>query len=312
VLMVVCAMEIALFVYARTASGLAHVHAIQAVAEPGPGSAAAACVEAESAIGDFGPVLSLLNVGRLAPSAAVRAWGQVPRLADAVSQGCPSLAVYAGVAPWPDFSIEQGAAADLLSSVRAERQQLAQANAQLAQAWTTVQSVDVDALNADSRLQRAARLVAAARAQHADIADTLAVAAPDRLEALLGGNGPRAVVLELADAGADGLAYAVLHEGRVTTVANGQPPVPTAATVTVNRAGLHTLRASVHKLTLPDGAPDGEVLRAIVQQMVRLPLSDDVPALSALRHSADSGDAWLRFDDPALQGLAARRGWVRQ
>jgi hypothetical protein len=75
---------------------------------------------------------------------------------------------------------------------------------------------------------------------------------------------------------------------------------------------LRSLRASVHKLNLLDGAPDDVVVRAILEQIMRLPLSDDLPVLSALRHSADSRDAWLDFDDPALQGLAARRGWVRQ
>ena len=46
-------------------------------------------------------------------------------------------------------------------------------------------------------------------------------------------------------------------------------------------------------------------------EIVRMPLLDEERVMSAIKHSAEDQHAWLWFEDPALQALAARRGWVR-
>jgi len=92
---------------------------------------------------------------------------------------------------------------------------------------------------------------------------------------------------------------------------SGPPLVPPMAIVSVDRAGLATLRDAVRNENMPQGAADGAVARAIVGEIVRMPLLDEQRVMSAIRHSAEDQHAWLWFEDPALQALAARRGWVR-
>ena len=307
-----CVAEVVLFGYARTASGLAHLHAVQGVSEPTPSVVAAACSEVEAAFGDFWPTLLLLNVGNVVPIPAARGWGQVPRLTDAVSEACPALVIYASIAPWPERSIEQGVFGDLLAEMRRERQRLVSASERLARASVLLDSVDLQALAAVPRLERAARLVGAFRTQHSDVADVLALAAsPDRVETLLGGRGPRAFVLSIGEAGGEAQAYAVLDEGRLVALDSGPPPVTPMAIVSVDRAGLVNLRDAVRNENVPQGAADGALARAIVGEIVRMPLSDEERVMSAIKHSAEEQHAWLWFEDPALQALAARRGWVR-
>jgi hypothetical protein len=307
-----CVAEVALMGYARTASGLAHLHAIQGIGEPGPSIASGACSEAEAAFGDFWPALPLLNIGRVVPVSAARAWGQVPRLTDAVSEACPAVAVYASIAPWPERSIEQGVAADLLADLRHERQRLVSASQQLARATSLLESVDLQVLAAEPRLERAARLVGAVQTQQSDISDALALASPDRAETLLGGRGPRAFVLRIGDAGTESQAYAVLDQGRLVALDIGQPPVKPMAIVSVDRAGLGRLADSVKSENISQGASDGATARAILGEIVRMPLTDEQRVASALKHSAEEHQAWLWFEDPALEALAARRGWVRE
>src|SRR5438309_3459860 len=133
-LLAFCVAELTLFGYARSTSGLAHLHAVQGVSEPAPSVVTAACIEAEAAFGDFWPGLPLLNVGTIVPVPVFRGWGQVPRLTDAVSEACPAMAIYASIAPWPERSIQQGVAADLLSEMRGERDRLVSARELLARA----------------------------------------------------------------------------------------------------------------------------------------------------------------------------------
>src|SRR5204862_2288866 len=113
-------------------------------------------------------------------------------------------------------SMAQGAAADVLSDVRRQRARLTAASEQLSRARAQLDAVDVEALSSDPRLARVARLVDVARAQAADLSDGLALTSPDRLETLLGGRGPRALVLSISDN--HGQAYAVLQEGRVVDI----------------------------------------------------------------------------------------------
>jgi hypothetical protein len=312
-LLAFCVAELALFGYARTASGLAHLHAVQGVSEPAPSVVMSACGEVEAAFSDFWPAPPLLNIGNVVPVPRVRGWGQVPRLADAVSEACPAFSIYAGIAPWPARSIEQGAAADLLADMRGERQRLVLAGERLARASALLNSIDLEAVAAEPRLERAARLLTAIRTQQADVSDVLALAAsPDRVETLLGGHGSRAFVLHTADTGADTQAYAVLDSGRVVALDRGQAPVQPMAIVSVDHAGLANLVDAVGAENVPRGAPDDAVVRAIVAEIVHMPLSDDMRVASAIKHSAEDHHAWLWFEDPALQSLAARRGWVRQ
>jgi hypothetical protein len=326
-----CVAELVLVEYGRISSAMGHLHAVQTVTPSTPDTAAAACAEANAAAADLWPALPLLNVARLVPMASVQAWGQVPRLAEAGQLACQSVEVYANLAPWPDGSIERGAGADLLADMRSQRAEMATAADALTRAWRVLDSIDSAALAADPRLDRVARLVDSARAQQADISDALALAAPGRIETLLGGQGPRSLVLGMADTGVDGQAYAVIQEGRVVSVDVGQPPVTPAGSIVVDRVGLATLveavggvavlglRGSVVADDSPaiqprdsTGVASGAVARAMLLKIGQLRLSDDLHVVAALKQSADAQHAWFAFDDPALQALAARRGWVRQ
>ena len=340
-----CVAELVLLEYGRVSSAMGHLHAVQTVTPSSPDTAAAACAEADAAVADLWPALPVLNVARLVPVASVQAWGQVPRLAEAGQLACQSVQVYANLAPWPDGSIEQGAGADLLADVRSQRAELTTAADALTRAWRVLDSVDSAALAADPRLERVARLVDSARAQQADISDALALAAPARIETLLGGQGPQSLVLGMADTGVDAQAYAVIQEGRVVSVDVGQPPVAAAGSVLVDRVGLTTLLEAVdvdrvgvaalveavggvavpglggsvvadgRQAILPSDSAAGAygaLERAILLKISQLRLSDDLRVVAALKQSADAHHAWLAFDDPALQALAARRGWVRQ
>lgn len=316
-----CVVELGVLSYARTMSGLAHVRAVTdmyAATELSAATSAAACTEGMAAIDDFGPALPLLNLGRLMPLATARAWGQVPRLVDAAREACPPLKLYASLAPWPERSIQAGATADLLTDIRNERSRLEAGRAQLADAWSTLGSLDLQALAADPRLARIARAISTAREQQADVADALTLASPAHMETLLGGDGPRSIVLSVisGDAGdAVGQAYAVIQDGRVVRVDIGTPSVSPEAVISLDHAGLASVEGKLSHLQLPDGASASasaaEQARAVLDEVVRVPLSSDEAVLSALRHSADVHQAWLWFEDPALQELASRRGWVR-
>jgi hypothetical protein len=306
-LVLFCLAELVLLGYMRTASGLAHLRAAQELTQPSAGGAAAACVEANAALSDFWPWLPLLNVGRLLPVPSARAWGEVPQLAEALGNACQSVEVYAEIAPWPDGSIGQGVAADLLADVRQQRSRLITAGEQMGRACSLLDVVDPNVLAAEPRFDRVARLVNAARAQQADVSDALALAAPERAEALLGGRGPRALVLALAE----GQAYAVLQEGRIVGIDVGQPPVSPMAVISVDRAGVAPLLEAVGGVDSRE-MPDDSVARAVLQQIVQVRLSDDLRVAAVLRKSAEQHLVWLWFDDPALLSLASRRGWVRQ
>src|SRR5205823_7807991 len=158
-----CVVELGVLGYARTMSGLAHLHAIQSVSEPSAWGVAAACTEGVAALDDFWPALPLLNVGRVIPLASAHAWGQVPLIVDVARDTCPAVQLYASITPWPDRSIEDGVAADLLDNVRLEQSQLTVASAQLSHAWSQLDGFDLQALSADSRLARVARVLGAAR-----------------------------------------------------------------------------------------------------------------------------------------------------
>jgi hypothetical protein len=302
-----CLAEVVLLGYARTTSGLAHLRAAQELTQPSAGGAAAACAEANAALGDFSPLLPLLNVGRVLPFPAARAWGEVPRLAEALGNACQSIEVYAEIAPWPDASIDQGAAVDLLADVRRQRSRLVTAGEQVARAWSLVDSVDATVLAAEPRLERVARLLSTARAQQADVSDALALAAPDRIETLFGGRGPRALVLALAD----GQAFAVIEEGRIVSIDVGEPTVSPIGVISVDRAGLGPLVAAVGVANASQMA-DGSAARLLLQQIVQLRISDNARVAAALKQSAELHQAWVWFEDPALLALARRRGWVRQ
>jgi hypothetical protein len=307
-----CVLALVLLGCARTVSGLAHLHAIQGVTEPSAAVAAAACTEAMAAMDDFWPALPMLNVGRVIPLASARAWGHVPLIVDAARDACPGVEVYANIAPWPDVSIGQGAAADLLGDVRRQRARLTSANEQLTRAWTELDAVDVQALGADPRLARPARLIGEAQDQAADASDFLALAAPDRLERLLGGQGSRAIVLSVVNGDATAQAYAQFDDGRAADIATGEPSVPATLVISVDHATLAEVIAKLKRLQVPTGAADTEVARQVLTELVRVPLSDVQDVAAILKREADRQRAWFWSDDPVLQVLVTRHGWVRQ
>ncbi|HEY1298414.1 MAG TPA: hypothetical protein VGJ60_35475, partial [Chloroflexota bacterium] len=196
-LIVFCVVEMGLLVSLRTASGVGHLHAIQALNDTSAATVASTCSEASAAIEDFWPFVDVLSVGRQVPFPIAQAWGQVPVVVDAAHDGCPSVAAYASIVPAPERSIQDGAAADMLANTRRQQSELGMANTELHEAWSNLQRVDPGALNGDARLARLARAVGVARDQQADVADALSFATPDRLQAFLGGNSPRSIVLSV-------------------------------------------------------------------------------------------------------------------
>ncbi len=313
-LIVFCVVELVLLATLRTVSGVAHVHAVQDVSDMSAATVTAACSETVAAIDDFWPAVDLLSVGRMLPIPIAQAWGQVPRLVGIVHDTCPSVATYAGVVPAPERSIQDGAAADTLTTIRRQQSALATANSQLAAAWTQLQRVDVGAMAADPRLARAARALGAARDQQADVTDALTFLAPDRLETFLGGDAPRAIVLSVVDDAPGTQGYAVLDQGRVAMTDVGQPSasVAPAAIISVNQAGLRSLQGTLSHAQIAPGVTDAEVARALLVEFARLPFADEQNVVAVLKHAADDHDAWLWFDDPSLQAVVVRRGWVRQ
>jgi hypothetical protein len=309
-LAIFCLVQIVLLGSMRATSGLAHLRAIQSMADPSPLTAAAACVEGTAAVDDFWPAVPLLGMGRLLPFGTARAWGQLPLLVDVARGTCPAIRLYATIAPAPDRSIADGATADLLASIRHNESELAAANAQLASAWRELDGVDLSALSADARLARVAGAIATARQQQADVSDALALATPERLETLLGGRGPRAMVLRLLDGTADAQAYAVLRDGQVETIQVGQPSAAVAVLVAVDSAGLNDLVSTIPHAEVPAGASDGSVASAVLAGLARAPFGDQDDVASALRRSADDHHAWMWFEDPALRAMATRHGWV--
>src|SRR5207248_4280448 len=107
--------------------------------------------------------------------------------------------------------------------VRLEQSQLTVASAQLSHAWSQLDGFDLQALSADSRLARVARLLGAAREQQPDIADALTLTAPDHLEHLLGADEPRSIVLSVVEGDASRQAYIVLQNGRLVRLDVGEP-----------------------------------------------------------------------------------------
>jgi hypothetical protein len=310
-----CLAELVLLGYGRAASTLAHARAAQTVVPVNAGSAAALCAEANAAVAESWPAVPLLNAAGLVPLATTRAWGQVPPMAEALHRACQAVDVYANIVPSADASIDDGVAADLLTEVRAQRAQIAFAGQQLTQAWSLLDTIDVAALAAEPRLARPTRLLTAAQAQQADVLDMLTVATPERIETLLGGLGPRALVLASADRGPDAQAFALIQEGRVVAIEAGQPAVQPVAVITLDDQGLTILLEAKEDAQLPGAdrsASFGSVAQELLHELTRARLAANLRVAAALKQSADQHHAWLSFEDPALQALAARRGWVRQ
>jgi hypothetical protein len=306
-----CALELTLLAYTRTVSGVGHLHAVQdvSVEDISAGTAAAVCTEGLAAVDDFWPAVPLLNVGRILPVSSAHAWGQVPLLVDVARQTCPSVQLYATVAPSLDRSLKDGVAADLLSGVRGNEPQLLAASQQVASAWSQLESVDVSALSGDARLARAGRAIESLRQQQADISDAFALLTPQTLESVLGGGGPRALVLNVVDSAR---SYLVMDQGKVVTIGIGEPRAPTVGIVWVDQAGLASLRATLTRAVIPDQAHDSVIAEALLLQVVQQPLIDNEAVAADLKHAADDHHAWFWFDDPRLQELVTRRGWVRQ
>jgi hypothetical protein len=307
-----CVVEVALLATLRVVSGLGHLHAVQNVGDMSAATMAAACSETVAAIDDFWPAVDVLGLGRVVPLPIAQAWGQVPRLVGVAHRTCPALATYAGVVPAPERSVADGAMADALANLRRQDAALAAANAQLASSWNEVETVDAVALAGDPRLTRAARVLGAARDQQADVVDALAFLAPERLATFLGGDAPRAIVLNMTDKAPGTQAYAVLDQGRVAATDVGLPSVPPSAIISVNDAGLRSLQGTLSHAQMAPGASNAEVARALLVEFARLPFADEQTVVATLRHAADDHNAWLWFDDPSLQAVVARRGWTLQ
>jgi len=324
-----CAIELIFVGYARTTSTLAHLRALQGIsATSSAGEAAAACAEADAALAELAPVLLALNAGRGMPFPSARAWGQVPRLAEAAQLACRSVRVYARVAPWPVATLDQGAAVDVLTDVRAKRQLLDMANADLAEASSLLAAIDPATLTAEPRLERGARALSGLRAQQPDVADALALATPERAESLLGGRGAVAWVLAVQNGDELSQAYVLLDGGHVVAVDVGPSSAPAAVVLTTDRLGLSKLLVAVGDVQIAGLAsrvgadqladalqhsPPGTaaaIAQAVLLKITHKQLADDVPALSAVKQGAEQHHMWLRFADPALQALVARHDWA--
>jgi hypothetical protein len=200
----------------------------------------------------------------------------------------------------------------VLSNVRHQQDELATAHAQLERAWGELASMDLGALAGDSRLARFARVMGLARDQQTDVSDALAFIAPEHLETFLGGNAPRSIVLSVVDDPPQTQGYAVLDQGRVAVVEVGEPSAAPAAIISVNQAGLKSLQGVLSHAQIAPGSPDADVARALLVEFARLPFADEQTVVAVLKHAADDHNAWLWFDDPSLQAVVTRRGWVRQ
>jgi hypothetical protein len=324
-----CVIELVLVGYARATSVAAHLHAVRSLTpSSSPGEAASTCAEADAALTDLGPALLLLNLARIMPFPTARAWGEVPRLAEAAQIACRSIEVWVSVAPWRDGSLEKGVAVDVVTDMRRQRQQLTLAVAELAQAASLLDTIDLDALSAEPRLERAARIVRGLRAQRADVAEALALATPERAEGLLGGRGTVAWVLEVRDGGDISEAHVLLKDGSVIAVEVGAPTAPAGVVVSVDRPGLSTILAAVGSVPVPEiggrvsaidfddalqrspPASTGAIARAILLEITQKTLSSDLPALSAVKKSVEQRQASLWFEDAALQSLVIQHGWA--
>jgi hypothetical protein len=313
-LILFCGVQLALLVTLRTASGLAHLHAVQDVSDMSAATVSARCAETVAAIDDFWPFVDVLGVGGSLPIPFAQAWGQVPRLVGIAHDTCPAVATYAAIVPAPEQSIQDGVAADALANIRQQRDALTTADTQLNSAWGELQRVDLEKLAGDPRLARVALVLGTARGQQPDVDDALAFLQPDRLQAFLGGNTPRAIVLDVVDVVDDApetQGYAILDAGRLAATDVGQPSVPPAAIVSVNHAGLQSLRGALSHAQIAPSASDAEVARALLLEFARLPFADEQTVVAVLKHAAEDHNAFLWFDDPSLQALVTRRGWVR-
>ncbi|HEY2594564.1 MAG TPA: hypothetical protein VGK33_11750 [Chloroflexota bacterium] len=306
-----CVVELALLVTLRTVSGVAHLRTVQNVSDMSAATVAATCSETVAAIDDFWPAVGLLSVGRVLPLPIAQAWGQVPVLVGIAHDTCPAVAAYASIVPAPERTLQDGAAADAVTNIRRQQSELSAADSQLQSGWSKLQMFETGALGGDARLARAARALGVARDQQADVEDALAFLAPERLETFLGGDAPRAIVLSVVDDAPGTQAYAVLDQGRVTATDVGQPSAAPAAIVSVNRAGLQSLQGTLSHAQIAPGASDAEVARALLVEFTRLQFADEQNVVAVLKHAADDHNAWLWFDDPSLQDMVARRGWLR-
>jgi hypothetical protein len=306
-----CVVELALLVTLRTVSGVAHLRTVQNVSDMSAATVAATCSETVAAIDDFWPAVGLLSVGRVLPLPIAQAWGQVPVLVGIAHDTCPAVAAYTSIVPAPERTLQDGAAADAVTNIRRQQSELSAADSQLQSGWSKLQMFETGALGGDARLARAARALGVARDQQADVEDALAFLAPERLETFLGGDAPRAIVLSVVDDAPGTQAYAVLDQGRVTATDVGQPSAAPAAIVSVNRAGLQSLQGTLSHAQIAPGASDAEVARALLVEFTRLQFADEQNVVAVLKHAADDHNAWLWFDDPSLQDMVARRGWLR-
>src|SRR5205807_5141805 len=103
--------------------------------------------------------------------------------------------------------------------------------------------------------------------------------------------------------------------GRVVAIEVGQPAAATVAVITLDDTGLANLREAIGSGQPPAVDPTASfasVARALLLEIARVRLAVDLRVAAALKQSADQHHAWMSFEDPALQALAARRGWVRQ
>ena len=132
------------------------------------------------------------------------------------------------------------------------------------------------------------------------------------MDAAPGPDEPRSIVLSVVEGDASQQAYIVLQNGRLVRLDVGEPSAAPVSVISVDHEGLATLVTKLTHLQLVKDTSDAFAARAVLGEIVRLSLTDDQNVGSALRHSADDHHAWLWFDDPVLQAVAARRGWVRQ
>jgi hypothetical protein len=304
-----CLPLLVLIGYARATSALAHARALESVDEPSRALAVAACAEAMAATDDAWPLIPVLGIARVAPAASVRAWGQVPVLVDALHSACPAISRASRLLPGSEDTIRGGVFHSVLLAVRDQPAALSTISDQLQRSWQTLASVDTSALAADPRLNRVARGLDSARLQDANIELGLQALNPDRVELLLGGRGPRAWALKVSGSDTSAHAFAVLDDGRLTTIASGQPEVPTVVTVTVDIAGLKALADAVGRVD-PEGPAGATAAQAILERIAEASFDDNTRVGAALKSNLDHEHAWIDFDDPVLQDLVRRLGWA--
>lgn len=190
-----------------------------------PASIDASCRAVDNLSHGVGALLPVARLGQLVPIERVRAWGQVPDLAEAAQAGCDAATV--GLSVLSDKGSSSAGAA-LLDQVQANPSLAPRLGDDMTRGLDALDRVDTTALSAEPRLASAAPLVASVREQEPSFRraqaalSQLSTTAP----ALLGADGPRTYLVmdqnddELRATGGfiGTLGVVTITQGQITSV----------------------------------------------------------------------------------------------